>query len=145
MQLAIVILFLVIVLVILFNPFKTTRYTKVRVSNFTVNAEIADTSLTQAKGLMGRKSLAENEGMLFLFDTEDYYGFWMFNMSIPIDIIFMDKNKIVVDILQNAQPCGLSCESYAPKEKAMYALEVKANFTERHGVKIGSKIDFRLV
>jgi hypothetical protein len=144
MQPAIVVLFLVIVLMIVFNPFKNTKYTKVRVGNVTVNAEIADTSLKQAIGLMGRKSLAENEGMLFLFDTEDYHRFWMFNMSIPIDIIFIDKTKTVVDILQNAQPCGLSCESYAPKEKAMYVLEVKANFTERHKVKVGSKINFEI-
>lgn len=141
----IALLLLIIILVIVFNPFKTANYTKVRIGNVTVNAEIADTAFKKAKGLMGRKSLKESEGMLFPFNTEDYYRFWMMNMSIPIDIIYLNKNKTVVDIWQNAQPCGLSCNSYAPKEKAMYVLEVKANFTERHNVKVGSKASFELI
>lgn len=138
----IALLLMVIILVIIFNPFKTTKYSEVKIGDFTVNAEIADTTLKKAKGLMGRKSLKENEGMLFPFTTEDYQRFWMMNMSIPIDIIYLDKNKTVVDIWQDAQPCGLTCNSYMPKEKAMYVIEVKANFTERHGTKIGSKVDF---
>lgn len=145
MQFVIVVLLLAaIILVIILNPFKTTKYVRVKIGNTTVNAEVADTTLKKTIGLMGRKSLEEDEGMLFSFDTADYYSFWMMNMSIPIDIIFMNSNRTVVDILKDAQPCGLNCDTYAPKEKAMYVLEVKANFTQRHGVKIGSKADFNL-
>lgn len=145
MQFIIAVVFLAIIIALIINPFKTVKYAKIKIGNATVNAEIADTFLKKAIGLTGRKSLKEDEGMLFPFKTEDYHRFWMFNMSIPIDIIFMSKNKTVVDILQNAQPCGLICESYAPKEKAMYVLEVKTNFTERHRVKIGAKADFNLI
>ena len=144
MQLTIIILLSVAILVIVMNPFKTTEYVKVAIDSTAINAEIADTALKRAKGLMGIKYLKEDEGMLFVFKTEGYHGFWMFNMSIPIDIIFIGKNKTVVDILQNVQPCGLTCESYSPKEKAMYVLEVKANFIEKRSVKIGSKVDFNL-
>jgi uncharacterized membrane protein (UPF0127 family) len=144
MQLAVVLLLLIVVLIIFLNPFKPSGYTEVSIGNTTVNAEIADTVLKRTKGLMGKKTLKENEAMLFVFDSEGYYRFWMMNMSIPIDIIFISKNKTVVDILKDAQPCGLSCETYTPKEKAMYVLEVKANFTERHRIKIGSKVNFNL-
>jgi uncharacterized membrane protein (UPF0127 family) len=141
---AIILLLAAAALVIILNLFKTSGHTKVTIGNATVNAEVADTFLKQSKGLMGRKSLKEDEGMLFVFNIEQYHRFWMLNMSIPIDIIFLGKDKTVVDILKNAQPCGLSCESYTPKEKAMYVLEAKANFTERHRIRIGTKADFNL-
>jgi len=145
MYFAIVLLLLVIILVILANPFKTAYYIDVKIGDTKVNAEVADTFAKKVKGLMFRKNLSEKEGMIFPFDEEGYQGIWMMNMSIPIDIIWMDKDKKVVDVVKDAQPCGLSCGSYTPKEKAMYVLEVKANFTERHGVKIGSKATFKLV
>jgi len=93
---------------------------------------------------MFKKSLPEDEGMLFVFDEEGYHGFWMMNMSFPIDIIWINNEKKVVDIVKNAQPCKFSCPSYKPKEKAMYVLEVNANFTEEHGIRIGSYIEFEL-
>jgi uncharacterized protein len=126
---------------------KAKTYTNVKVGGYVVRAEVADNFLKQMNGLMGRGSLAENEGMLFAFPTEGYYGFWMMNMSMPIDIVFISKDKAVVDVVRNAQPCGLSqgpCISMKPKEKAMYVLEVKANFTQRHGVKVGALADFTL-
>lgn len=126
------------------NFFKTKKHVKVKIGSRIVNAEIADNFLKKAVGLIGRESLRENEGMLFLFRSEGYHKFSMCGMSIPIDIIFIGKNKIVVDIIKNAQPCGLIFKTYTPNEKATYVLEVKVNFTERHFIKIGNKVDFKL-
>lgn len=138
-------LFIIILIIFIFNPLKlSTKFTKVKIGNMTVNAEIADIPYKKMRGLMGRKNLDEREGMLFPFDEEGYHGFWMMNMSIPIDILWIGKDKKVFDIVKDAQPCGFSCKSYQPKEKAMYVLEVKANFTERHGIKIGSTVEFSL-
>lgn len=138
-------LFVIILIIFIFNPLKMqTKSTKVKIGNTTVNAEIADTPYKKMRGLMFRKSLGEREGMLFPFSEEDYYGFWMMNMSIPIDILWIGKDKKVVDIVKDVQPCGLSCQSYKPKEKAMYVLELKANFTERHKVEINSSVEFSL-
>ena len=135
----------VMVLLVLFYFKKTpARYMNVKVSSTEVKAEIADDLIKRTKGLMFRKGLGEKEGMLFVFDEENYHGFWMMNMSIPIDMIWINKEKKVVDITKNAQPCGLICSSYIPKEKVMYVLEVNANFTERHNVKIGSQLKFEL-
>ena len=136
---------IVIILLIIFYLKKSpTKYTNVKITNTEIRAEIADTLIKRTKGLMFRKSLSQNEGMLFIFNEEGYHGFWMMNMSFPIDIIWIEKEKKVVYIEKNAQPCGLICSSYIPKEKAMYVLEVNANFTEEHGIKIGSSLEFEL-
>jgi len=133
-----------VLLVLLYFKKTPARYMNVKVSSTEVKAEIADDLIKRTKGLMFRKGLGEKEGMLFVFDEENYHGFWMMNMSIPIDMIWINKEKKVVDITKNAQPCGLICSSYIPKEKVMYVLEVNANFTERHNVKIGSQLKFEL-
>ena len=137
-----IVLLIVLIVIWIVKDLKNVKYTKVKVSNYTVNAELADDIFKMTKGLMGRDGLRENQGMLFVFSNEDYHRFWMMNMSMPIDIIFANRNKTVVDIWQDAQPCGLSCSSYSPQKPAMYVLEVKANFTERHNVRTGSKLSF---
>jgi len=121
-----------------------TKYTTVKIGDVKIRAEITDTLIKRTKGLMFKKTLPENEGMLFIFDNEGYHSFWMMNMSFPIDIIWIDEEMKVVDIVKNAQPCKLSCSTYRPKEKAIYVLEVNANFTQKHGVKIGSSLQFEL-
>jgi hypothetical protein len=134
-------LILIIIIILLFRK-PSSKSTNVKIGDTTVKAEIADTFITRMKGLMFRKNMPENEGMLFIFDKEDYYSFWMMNMSMPIDMIWINSEKEVVDITKNAQPCRISCQSYQPKEKILYVLEVNANFTDRHEVKINSKVEF---
>jgi hypothetical protein len=133
---------IIVLLIILYLKKSPTKYTNVKVEDTVIRSEIADTPIKRTKGLMLRKSLPENEGMLFVFSEEGYHSFWMMNMSFPIDIIWINNEKKVVDIVKNAQPCIITCSSYRPKEKAMYVLEVNANFTEEHGVKIGTSIEF---
>jgi len=133
--------FLIVLLIILYLKKPPTKYTTVKIEDTKIRAEIADTLLKRTKGLMFRKTLPENDGMLFIFDNEDYYSFWMMSMSFPIDIIWVNKERKVVDITKDAKPCKLNCSIYKPKEKAMYVLEVNANFTEEHGIKIGSVLE----
>jgi hypothetical protein len=141
-ELIILVLFVLIVILVLIFRKSSSKYTNVKIGDTTVKAEVADTYLKRMKGLMFKKNMPENEGMLFVFDKEDYYSFWMMNMSIPIDMIWINSAKEVIDITKNAQPCRISCGSYQPKEKVLYVLEVNANFVDRHGVKIGSKLEF---
>lgn len=115
---------------------------KVTVDNTEMEVEVADTLPKMIKGLMFRKSLAEGSGMLFLFDTDGYHGIWMMNMSFPIDIIWIDSEHDIVDIVKNAQPCGISCPIYKPKEKARYVLEVNVGFTDKYSIKIGDSVKF---
>ena len=107
--------------------------------------EIAITPEQQARGLMFRTSLEEDEGMLFIFQEEGIYPFWMKNTLIPLDIIWMDSNRIVVFIGKDEQPCGPEeCTSINPEVPAKYVLEVNAGTVEGLGLEEGEKLDFDL-
>jgi uncharacterized membrane protein (UPF0127 family) len=117
---------------------------KVRVRSKTVDSELADTILKKTKGLMFRRSLPHGKGMLFAFDRETHHPFWMFGMRFPIDMIWIDRKKQVVDVTEDARPClcPLFCKVYRPRKKARYVLEVNVGFVEKNRVKIGDKVRF---
>lgn len=125
---------------------RTRSYADVRIGNATVHAEVADNTVKQALGLMGRGPLADNDGMLFPFAEDGRPGFWMMGMRMPIDVIYIGADKTVVDVKDNVQPFSLSnpSTSFAPSQKAMYVLEVSAGFVERHSIKVGAKAAFEL-
>lgn len=128
-----------VILVALFLLFtnKEIKYSRVSIGNAEVKAEIADTSIKQARGLMFRQYLPESEGMLFIFDKEDYHGFWMMNTSITLDIIWINKDFEVVHIEKNVRPCGILCPVYKPSEKAKYVLEVNSGFVDKERIDVG--------
>lgn len=80
--------------------------------------------------------------MLFVFEKEEVQSFWMKNMKFPLDIIWIDKDKRIVDIKINVLPCNGSCAGLMPQAKAQYVLEVNAGFTEKNRVKVGDRVDF---
>ena len=86
------------------------------------HVEIADTDLKRKIGLQCRTKMELNEGMLFIWKTEDFRSFWMKNTSIPLDIIFLNKTYEIVDIFYNAKPYSL--KSISSKKKANYVLEL---------------------
>ncbi len=105
-----------------------------------VQVEIADSAEEHAIGLMFRTELADNSGMLFVFDDMQQRGFWMKNTKIPLDIIFIDSEGVIVDIKENFQPCTTEeCGRYYSKP-AQYALEVNAGFVAENSVEIGNII-----
>lgn len=119
-----------------------------------VQVEIVDTDVKRQQGLMFRESLAESEGMLFIFEKEARHSFWMKNTKFPLDIIWIDKDKCIVDIKTGVPPCKeiyesfdggnreKSCESFSPREKALYVLEVNAGFAEKNKIWAGDKVSF---
>jgi len=109
------------------------------------SVEIAKTRISQANGLMFRRELAPESGMLFVFDDEAPRSFWMKNTLIPLDMIFFNKNKEIVEITKNVQPCETEeCPKIRPTEKAKYVLEINANIADQISLKIGDKFDFNL-
>ena len=132
---------LAVIAFMFFFPFQK-KITDVTIGETKVKAEIADNPLAQTKGLMFHKPLADSEGMLFKFGREDYYTFWMMNVSFPIDMIWISSEKKVVYIAERAEPCFLNCKLYAPTAKAKYVLEVKDGFVKKHGIKVGDAIKF---
>jgi YVTN family beta-propeller protein len=108
-----------------------------------VYIDVSDDRGEQSIGLMFRKSLEWNNGMLFVFEDESNLSFWMKNTYIPLDMIFVDKDFRIVDINQNAQPCieEKHCPSYSSKQPAKYVLEVNAGFVKQNKIKIGDTVD----
>jgi uncharacterized protein len=124
-------------------PLKTVEAAPktLKIGQISLNVEIADTDAKREQGLSGKKELAENEGMLFVFNREGYYGFWMKDMNFPIDIAWLDKNKKIIYIEKNVSP-----ETY-PKifnssAPSLYVLEVHAEFLGKNNIKIGNFVAF---
>ena len=123
---------------------KESGISKVCFNEKCFNVEIADTPKKIIQGLMNRKSLDQDSGMLFLFDVEAEYYFWMKNTLIPLDIIWLDKNKRVVFIKHSAQPCKADpCETFGPDESAKYVLEINSGLVKEIGLEKGDYLEFR--
>ena len=106
---------------------------------FTV--EVMDTQEARSRGLQDRTSLPSDQGMLFVFPTEDIFNFWMKDTSIVLDMIWISEGHAVVDIKTDVQPCTQEpCPIYVPSGKARYVLEVNANFAQTHGLKVGDPV-----
>ncbi|MEK7080259.1 MAG: DUF192 domain-containing protein [Patescibacteria group bacterium] len=106
--------------------------------SFCFEVEIAKTPLELSQGLMFRKSLGQNKGMLFIFEKEGIYPFWMKNTLIPLDIIWIDENNKVVFISENTQPCPQKdCLQIIPQAEAKYVLELNAGQAREAKIKIG--------
>lgn len=107
-----------------------------------IKIEVADTYAKREKGLMYRKTMKENRGMLFIFPDESRRSFWMKETHIPLDIIFVNSNKEINHIVKNCKPYSLKgIQSF---EYAQYVVEVNAGYCNKHSVKIGYKINFLL-
>jgi uncharacterized protein len=108
-----------------------------------IRAELADTNEKRARGLMFRDQLASDRGMLFVFSEPGQWVFWMKNTKIPLDILWMDSNKKVVDIVENIPGClGDPCLQYQPAYDASYALEVPAGSIKRLKLAKGMRLSF---
>lgn len=107
----------------------------------TVNVEIADTPELRQKGLMQRTELAEDSGMLFVFETDQILSFWMKNTLIPLDIIFIKADGEIDTIHKNTET-DQTKETYSSKSLIKFALEVNSGFCDKFGVKLGDKVIF---
>ena len=106
--------------------------------------EIADTKQKREIGLMNKENLAMSNGMLFIFEKEGIYKFWMKNTLIPLDIVWIDKNNEIIFIKENAKPCKVEqCELFGPNEKAKYVLEINGRLAEEIGLKVGNKVEYK--
>ena len=108
-----------------------------------IRAELADTNEKRARGLMFRDQLANDRGMLFVFSEPGQWVFWMKNTKIPLDILWLDSNKKIVDLVENIPGCfGDPCLQYQPAYDASYALEVPAGSIKRLKLVKGMQLSF---
>jgi uncharacterized membrane protein (UPF0127 family) len=109
-----------------------------------VAVEIAATPPTRTQGLSGHAPLGDDEGMLFLFEWPDKYGFWMKEMLFPLDIIWI-RDGLIVDISTDvpAPKQGEEIVNVMPRETVDAVLEVNAGFAARHGLRLGLPVEVR--
>ena len=123
------------------GPAKTTVVTLAQGSaSLKIRAEIASTPDVRTRGLMGRRSMAEDAGMLFVFPTAVQAGFWMKDTLIPLDIAFISNGRVAeIDVMQ---PCKVpSCPVTTPALGYEWALEVNAGTFQKAGIGVGAVVD----
>jgi uncharacterized membrane protein (UPF0127 family) len=106
----------------------------------TVAVEVASTGPQREVGLMYRKDLDDNAGMIFVFPNAAPRNFWMHNTPIPLDMIFADAKGVVTGIVANAEP--FSDKLLGVEGNSEYVLEVNGGFCAKNGIKPGDKLDF---
>lgn len=105
-----------------------------------VDVEIVKTEADRAYGLMHRKSLADRQGMLFMFEKEEIQSFWMKNTYISLDMIFIDSTWKIAGILEYVEP--MTTQTRQVKKPSLYVVEVNAGFSKKHGLRIGDSVSF---
>lgn len=106
----------------------------------TIDIEIAETPQKRETGLMGRPTLGERQGMLFIFEEEQDLAFWMMNTMIPLDMVFVNGQNEIVTIHSHTKP--FSTDSYPATRPGRYVVEVNAGYCEEHGIRVGDKIRY---
>ena len=105
-----------------------------------VTVEVVDTPERRNLGLMFRKDLAAEAGMLFVFETSEAHTFWMKNTPLPLDILFIAKDGKIVAIAENTTPFSLKAiPSRVPAERV---LEVNAGYVKRNAIEVGDRVTY---
>jgi uncharacterized membrane protein (UPF0127 family) len=103
----------------------------------TLNAEVASTEADRATGLMHRRMLPENRGMLFVFPEIAMHAMWMMNTFVPLSVAFIDKDGVIINI-EDMQP--QTTDSHGAARAAKYALEMNQGWFRKRGIKAGDKV-----
>jgi uncharacterized membrane protein (UPF0127 family) len=103
-----------------------------------VEAEIANTETTRETGLMFRRDMEKNHGMIFVFPDSEIRAFWMKNTFIPLSIAYMDANGSILNILEMPPQTE---EPFYSSGQAKYALEMNTGWYKDNGVKAGDKVE----
>lgn len=110
-----------------------------------VKLEVADNLVSKARGLQNRPDLPSDHGMLFVFNRTHKPRMWMKKVNFPLDVLFLDADRRIVDAMADLPPCErIGCPVYQSRAPARYAIEVPAGTIENLDLKIGDSVDFRL-
>jgi uncharacterized membrane protein (UPF0127 family) len=94
------------------------------------------------RGLMFRTALASDHGMLFVHAQPGNYQHWMYQVLIPLDIIWLDSNRDIVEIVENVQPCktqASKCPQYGGHQLSTYVLELAGGMARKYGLSVGQR------
>lgn len=112
--------------------------TELRIKDARAFAEVVSKPEDRNLGLMFRRSLAPDSGMLFVFDTDDFQRFWMKNTLIPLSIAFVTRDSLITDILEMA-PLDTTTP-YLSSKAVRYAIEMNSGWFQTHGLKPGDTV-----
>ena len=110
-----------------------------------IRAELAARPEDLLRGMQYREHLAEDHGMLFVHSKEGYYPYWMHKVRIPLDIIWLDKDRRIVQVVHRAPPCrteAAMCPSYGGGFLARFVLELNAGMGDKHKMEPGAAVEF---
>jgi hypothetical protein len=111
-----------------------------------IRAELATTKTELQRGMKYRESLPVGQGMLFVYGRMGQYPHWMYQVKMPLDVIWMDNDKRIVQMAVGMKPCPPgppeSCPGFGGSYMAAYALEVPAGQAEKNGLAPGMKLEF---
>jgi uncharacterized membrane protein (UPF0127 family) len=113
----------------------------VKIAGQDIKVDLALTGERQMQGLSGLSDLAEDHGLLFVFEKPGKYYFWMKGMNFPIDIIWITENMKVVYIKKNAPPDSYP-ETFGPDANTKYVLEIRSGFSDKNNLKVGDSVLF---
>ena len=113
------------------------RTTTVKVGAHALKVEVVTTDADRARGLMHRKSLGRNDGMLFIFDEPAYHAMWMKDTLIPLSVAFVDAQGTILNIL-DMEPQTL--DSHMSAGPSIYAIETNKGWFAAKGLKAGDKV-----
>ena len=125
---------------ITFSSATTFEKLDIQVNDVTLHVEVASTHEKRLLGLMHRKKLPKNKGMLFIYPSERIIKLWMKNTSIPLSVAFLNKNKKIINI-EKMEPNQTKI-IYVSKDLALYAVEVNQGWFQINTVSVGDTFKF---
>jgi uncharacterized protein len=119
-------------------PLASLPTVELRIKDTHIYAEVVSKPEDRALGLMFRRSLAPDSGMLFVFDSPEFQRFWMKNTHIPLSIAYITRDSLISDILEMA-PLD-TATPYISSKAVLYALEMNSGWFQIHGIKPGDTV-----
>ncbi len=110
---------------------------------FEIRAEVVTHPEDMMRGMMFRTSLPEGRGMLFIHGEPGKYPYWMYQVRIPLDILWLDPDGRIVEISANTPPCltrASECPTYGGNYDALMVLELPAGTVQKHGLQVGQRL-----
>jgi uncharacterized membrane protein (UPF0127 family) len=124
------------------NDFRSTEITLPNGKK--ILAEIMHQEVDMMRGMMFRESLAADRGMLFIHGGPGKYAYWMYQVKIPLDMIWMDRSRNIVEIVNSAAPCvskkNNECPQYGGNQMAMFVLELAGGEASKNRLQVGDKL-----
>lgn len=110
-----------------------------------IQVERMTSTADRMRGMMFRTSLAPDHGMLYVHKDPGVYSYWTYQYEIPLDMIWMDTSRQIVEIVENVPPCktqASQCPHYGGTKVARYHLELAGGMAAKYGLKVGEKLEF---